>query len=67
MISSLLWTPYFRNKHIPYKSHCYFSSISISFPYFLSRSAWKMGNILNATGTGLEVKDVMQVMDVKAF
>ena len=43
-------------KQIPYTLHHYFSSISISFSYFLSRSTKKKGN-MNTTGTAFEMKD----------
>ena len=66
MISSSVWTPWFRNKHIPYMLHYYFLSLSISFLYFLSRSGRNKGN-MNATGTCFELKDLEQVMDFKVF
>ena len=66
MISSMFWRPLVRNKHIPYKLHYYFLSLSISFPYFFSRSARNKGN-MNASVTGFEVKNVRQVMDFNVF
>ena len=66
MVFSTFWTPQFRNKHILYKLHYYFLSISISFLFFLSKSARNEGK-MNATGTSFEVKDVRQVMDFQVF
>ena len=53
VISSTFWTPYFRNKYIPYNMHYYFLSISISFLKFLSRSS---RNKENKNGTRMGFK-----------
>ena len=52
VISSSLWTPLFKNKHIPYKVHYYISAISMSFLYLLFKSGTDKGN-MKATGTSL--------------
>ena len=55
VISSTFWILSFINKHFPYQLHYYFLFISISFLYFLSRSARNKGN-KNATGTGFNFR-----------
>ena len=55
------WTLLIRNKHIPYTFHYYCLSISISFSYFLSRSAGNKGS-MNA-----QLQDVTNLMDFRVF
>ena len=66
MISSTFWRPYVRNKHIQYKLHYYFLSISISFLYFLSRLARNKGN-KNGTRTDFELHYVTPFMDLRGL
>ena len=66
MVSSTFWTSQFKNKHLPCKLHYYFLSRSLTFLYFLSRSARNKGN-KNATGTGIELEDIRQFMHLRVF
>ena len=60
------WALRFRNNYIPNKLHYNFLSISISFLYFLSRSARNKGNI-NAIDTCVVLEDVINVHEFKGF
>ena len=66
VISSAFWTPYFRNKFIPYNMHYHFLSISISFLKFLSRSARNKEN-KNGTRMGFKLYYVIQFMNFRVF
>ena len=66
MISSMFWTPEFRNNDNSCKLHYHFLSISVSFLYFLSRSARNKGN-KKATGTGFEFENLTQLMDFRVL